>query len=94
MDEMDSQLFDFVRRQLSVTVTGDLNDPGIRSVNASQDFDQGRFTGSVLPDQAVNRPLTDLQVGPVQGPSASERLDDIGKRNGRLFLVDAHSKIG
>ena len=60
MDEMDSQLFDFMRRQLSVTVTGDFNDPGIRGVDASQDFDQGRFTGSVLPDQAVNRPFTNL----------------------------------
>src|ERR1700689_2095576 len=59
---------------------------GIWWMESGQNFYKSRFTGSVLANQPVDCPLSNLQVSAIQGASAAKGLDDVAHRQRELFF--------
>jgi hypothetical protein len=64
---------------------------GVGLVGAGQDFDEGRFAGAVLAEQAVHLTGLDVEVDAVEGPDSGERLGDAGHAEQRWFWCHADS---
>jgi hypothetical protein len=56
--------------------TVDENIARIAAVGTAQDFDEGAFTGPVLPEEHVHLPRQEIEVYPVEGQNPGESFDD------------------
>ena len=54
----------------------DADGAGIGLVKAVEDIHQGRFAGTILPDDSVNRAGADLEIDILVRPVAAEALID------------------